>query len=54
MNKEQALEVLVNLAYQAEIPKGFTGVEASKYLNQINEAKTVLESALKGSKAESK
>ena len=28
--------------------------EASKYLNQINEAKTVLESALKGSKEQSK
>lgn len=54
MNKEQALEVLLNLAYQAELPKGFTGIEASKYLNQINEAKTVLESALKGSKEQSK
>ncbi len=47
MNKEQALELLVNLAYLADLPKGLTGVDASKYLNQINEAKTIIESILK-------
>tara|TARA_R110002020_G_scaffold301428_1_gene516874 strand:- start:1018 stop:1173 length:156 start_codon:yes stop_codon:yes gene_type:complete len=47
MNKEQALELLVNLAYSAELPKALTGVDASKYLNQINEAKTIIESILK-------
>ena len=54
MNKEQALELLVNLAYGAELPKGLNGVDASKYLNQINEAKTVIESVLKPYKVESK
>jgi hypothetical protein len=43
MNKEQALELLVNLAVAAELPKGLTGVEASKYLNNITEAKNILE-----------
>jgi hypothetical protein len=47
MNKEQALELLVNLAYLADLPKGLTGEDAIKYLNQINEAKTIIESILK-------
>jgi len=47
MRKEQALQLLIELAYRAELPKSFTGVEASQYLNQINEAKTVLESCIK-------
>jgi hypothetical protein len=47
MNKEQALKVLLELAYRAELPKSLTGVEASQYLNQINEAKTILESCIK-------
>jgi hypothetical protein len=47
MSKEQALELLVSLAYSAELPKGLTGVEASKYLNNINEAKSIIESIIK-------
>lgn len=47
MSKEQALELLVNLACLAELPKGLTGVEASKYLNNINEAKNIIESIIK-------
>jgi len=46
MDKEKALELLVNLAVAAELPKGLTGVEASKYLNNITEAKNILESIL--------
>jgi len=47
MSKEQALELLVSLACLAELPKGLTGVEASKYLNNINEAEKVLKSIIK-------
>jgi hypothetical protein len=31
---------------ETELPKGLTGVEASKYLNNITEAKNILESIL--------
>ena len=47
MSKDQALELLVSLAYSAELPKGLTGVEASKYLNGIAEAEKVLKSIIK-------
>jgi hypothetical protein len=47
MTKDQALKVLVELAYKAELPKGLTGAEASSYLKSIHEAKTVIESFLK-------
>lgn len=47
MNKEQALNVLYSLAKEAELPKSLTGNEAIQYLNQIEQAKKVLESVLK-------
>jgi hypothetical protein len=50
MNKDQALTILLELAYKAELPKGVTGIEASNYLQTINEAKTILESFLKEKK----
>ena len=34
MNKEQALEVLVNLAYQAELPKVSAGVSSGDVWSQ--------------------
>ena len=49
MNKEQALNTLYILAKQAELPKSLTGNGAIQYLNQIEEAKKVLESYLKDS-----
>lgn len=47
MKKEQALQLLVDLAYMAELPKGTTGVQASNHLQSIHEAKTILESLIK-------
>lgn len=47
MNKEQALQLLVDLAYGAELPKGVNGVQASQHLQSIHEAKTILESFIK-------
>lgn len=47
MTKDQALQVLVELAYKAELPKGVTGSDAAQYLNTIQEAKNILESFLK-------
>lgn len=52
MTKEQALQILVELAYKAELPKGTTGAEASQYLNTIHQAKTVLESLNKEVKSD--
>lgn len=50
MDKSQALQVLVELAFKAELPKGLTGSEASNYLQTIRQAKTVLESVIKEDK----
>lgn len=52
MSEEQAIQILVDLAYKAELPKGITGAEASQYLNTIHQAKTVLESIKKGLKSD--
>ncbi len=50
MTKKQALDVLVELAFSAELPKALTAKEASKYINQIQTAKTTLESVIKEDK----
>lgn len=47
MNTIDAINILYNLAKQAELPKGITGNEAMNYLSQIENAKKVLESVTK-------
>lgn len=42
MDSKQAIEFLVSRAYNSPIPKGFDGIDASKYLNNIEEAKNIL------------
>jgi len=46
MDKKQALNILADLAFSAELPKALTVKEASQYINQIQEAKKVLESVI--------
>lgn len=47
MNKEQALSILIELAFKAELPKGLTGHEAKMYIEQINTAITTLKAVIK-------
>jgi len=47
MNKEQALNILADLAFKADLPKGLTGNEAILYVEQINTAITTLKALIK-------
>ena len=47
MNKEQALNILSELAFKAEIPKGLTGNDARMYIDQIVQAITILKAIIK-------
>lgn len=47
MNKEQALSILADLAFKADLPKGLTGNEARMYVEQINTAITTLKALIK-------
>ena len=47
MNKEQALNILADLAFKADLPKGLTGNEARMYVEQINTAITTLKALMK-------
>tara|TARA_R100001460_G_scaffold105405_1_gene151974 strand:+ start:1552 stop:1701 length:150 start_codon:yes stop_codon:yes gene_type:complete len=47
MNKEQALNILSELAFKADLPKGFTGNDARMYIEQINQAITILKAIIK-------
>jgi len=47
MNKEQALNILADLAFKADLPKGLTGNEARMYVEQINTAITILKTLIK-------
>tara|TARA_Y100000004_G_scaffold1661_1_gene2121 strand:- start:1900 stop:2049 length:150 start_codon:yes stop_codon:yes gene_type:complete len=47
MSKEQALSIISELAYKAELPKGLTGNEAKMYIDQLNMAINILESCIK-------
>ena len=47
MNKEQALNILADLAFKADLPKGLTGNEARMYVEQINTAITTLKALIK-------
>jgi len=47
MNKEQALNLLVSLASQSEMPKALTVNDAKIYIDQINEALNVIKEAIK-------
>lgn len=47
MNKEQALNILADLAFKADLPKGLTGNEARMYVEQINTAITILKALIK-------
>jgi hypothetical protein len=47
MNKEQALDILADLAFKADLPKGLTGNEARMYVEQINTAITILKTLIK-------
>ena len=50
MDKQQALNILFDLALSAELPKGLTGKEASNYIGKIHEAKALIESCIKTDK----
>lgn len=47
MKKEQALSILIELAFKAELPKGLTGNDARMYIEQINTAITTLKAVIK-------
>jgi len=47
MNKEQALSILAELAFKADLPKGLTGNDARMYVEQINTAITTLKALIK-------
>jgi len=47
MNKEQALNILAELAFKADLPKGLNGNEARMYVEQINQAITILKAIIK-------
>lgn len=47
MNKEQALNILADLAFKADLPKGLTGNEARMYVEQIITAITILKTLIK-------
>ena len=47
MNKEQALNILAELAFKADLPKGLTGNEARMYIEQITQAITILKAVIK-------
>jgi len=47
MNKEQALNILIELAYKAELPKALTGNDAKLYIEQLNMAISIVESCIK-------
>jgi hypothetical protein len=50
MNKSEALNMLVELAYGCELPKGTTGKQASQHIQAIQKAENILKSLLKDDK----
>jgi hypothetical protein len=47
MNAEQALNILIDLAYKAELPKALTGNDAKLYIEQLNMAINIIKSKIK-------
>tara|TARA_R100001463_G_scaffold28613_1_gene65537 strand:+ start:2527 stop:2676 length:150 start_codon:yes stop_codon:yes gene_type:complete len=47
MNKEQALNILIDLAYKAELPKALTGNDAKMYIDQLNTAISIVKEVIK-------
>ena len=47
MNTEQALNILIDLAYKAELPKALTGNDAKLYIEQLNMAINLIKSKIK-------
>tara|TARA_R100001015_G_C4613982_1_gene169752 strand:+ start:804 stop:953 length:150 start_codon:yes stop_codon:yes gene_type:complete len=47
MNKEQALKILIDLAYKAELPKALTGNDAKMYIDQLNTAINIVKEVIK-------
>jgi|GEM_PF-6896018 len=47
MNKEQALNILIDLAFKADLPKGLTGNDAQVYIEQLNGAINIIKEAIK-------
>jgi len=47
MNKEQALKILIDLAFKAELPKGLTGNDAKMYIDQLNGAINIIKESIK-------
>jgi hypothetical protein len=47
MNTEQALSILIDLAYKAELPKALTGNDAKIYIEQLNMAINIIKSKIK-------
>jgi len=47
MNKEQALNILSELAFKADLPKGLTGNDARMYVEQITTAINTLKAVIK-------
>tara|TARA_R100001440_G_scaffold23689_1_gene38586 strand:+ start:17002 stop:17151 length:150 start_codon:yes stop_codon:yes gene_type:complete len=49
MSKQDALNILSELAFRAELPKGLNGNDAKAYIEQINNAIIVLQSIIEKS-----
>ena len=47
MNKVQALCLLAEFAFKADLPKGLTGIDARMYVEHINTAITTLKALIK-------
>ena len=47
MNKEQALNLLVSLASQSELPKALNVNDAKMYIDQTNEAINIIKKSIK-------
>ena len=47
MNKDQALNILAELAFKADLPKGLTGNDAKIYIEQITTAINILKAIIK-------
>jgi hypothetical protein len=47
MSKEEALSILSDLAFRADLPKGLTGNDAKIYIEQINNAISLLKAIIK-------
>tara|TARA_Y100001938_G_scaffold143057_1_gene215250 strand:- start:5723 stop:5872 length:150 start_codon:yes stop_codon:yes gene_type:complete len=47
MNKQQALNILAELAFKADLPKGLTGNDAKIYVEQITTAINILKAIIK-------